>query len=153
TEGESPAFGLFHAVAFSTAPFTHRFCYRATTPKLLLVRELFTASFTSGCSAFLLQPMVTNTPNKVTVAIAVHISRMVELVLLNVRLLFMQSALQSIWYMPAGSQSFSDVPASALFIGRAPVGFDYAALRSGFALTIDATIDDDFLDCIRDRIQ
>src|ERR1039458_5286539 len=29
TEGESPAFGLFHAVAFSTAPFTHRFCYRA----------------------------------------------------------------------------------------------------------------------------
>jgi hypothetical protein len=29
TEGESPAFGLFHAVAFSTAPFTHRSCYRA----------------------------------------------------------------------------------------------------------------------------
>ena len=29
TEGESPVFGLFHAVAFSTAPFTHRFCYRA----------------------------------------------------------------------------------------------------------------------------
>src|ERR1022692_4305787 len=29
TEGESPAFGLLHAVAFSTAPFTHRSCYRA----------------------------------------------------------------------------------------------------------------------------
>ena len=39
TEGESPVFGLFHAAAFSTAPFTHRFCYRAEKTKPVKYQE------------------------------------------------------------------------------------------------------------------
>src|SRR5664280_2670166 len=66
-------------------PFS-RSCETLTTPRLLLVSALFTASFTSACWA-VLQPTSMNTPNKVAVAIAAHISRMVELVLLIVRLL------------------------------------------------------------------
>src|ERR1019366_3495320 len=66
-------------------PFS-RSCETLTTPRLLLVSALFTASFTSACWA-VLQPTSTNTPKKVAVAIAAHISRLVELVLLIVSLL------------------------------------------------------------------
>src|SRR5664280_2181230 len=66
-------------------PFS-RSCETLTTPRLVLVRALLTASFTSACWA-VLQPTSTNTPNKVAVTIAAHISRMVELVLLIVSLL------------------------------------------------------------------
>src|ERR1035441_504527 len=69
----------------STAPFSRSF-ETLSTPRVFLGRALLTASFTSACWA-VLQPTSMNTPNKVAVAIAAHISRMVELVLLIVRLL------------------------------------------------------------------
>src|ERR1035441_3968411 len=66
-------------------PFS-RSCETLTTPRLLLVRALLTASFTSACWA-VLQHTSMNTPNKVSEAIADHINRLVELVLPIVSLL------------------------------------------------------------------
>src|ERR1035441_8270277 len=55
---ESPAFGLFHAVAFSTAPFTPRSCYRAkngktvATWKMMVATEGSTATFEFADSTY-----------------------------------------------------------------------------------------------------